>query len=183
MANDCFNGVSLTGPQPIIDILLYKIKTISDKANLINERFLFPYVDQKEHDDMLYANDFCDNGDNSFNFVTPWRSDPVSIFIMCYAMGLQFEMYSCESSSQLEEEYRLTQSGVPEFRELSPEEYEACTYPEGYIEDPDDDDANSNAEDDSADRRDNLLSAKEWKPYDMDLSLLKRKVYEPSTQH
>ncbi len=175
MANDCSNGVTLIGPQPIIDILLYKLKTISREADVLNHRFRFPYIDLKRYPDSYYATEFYDNGDNHFTFTTPWNSDPISMYMMCYALGLQFHMYSMESSAQLYAEYRLTKSGVPEFRELTDEEYDGCN--DEYT----DEDGIVYANEMSDDARDDLLEAKEWLPYNMDLSLLKKITYEPST--
>jgi hypothetical protein len=190
MANNCYNFVHVTGSAPMIDIFRAKLTHIVKEANLKNERFLFPYVDLDAHDNIQHGNDLEWQDDLiqtpglcPFNYTTRWNSDPISMFITCYALGVQFEMECEESSCQLSEAYRLTESGVPEYKELTPEEYEACTYPEGYIEDPDDETANEQAEDGAANRRDELLTSKDWLPYDMDLSLLKRKVYEPSTQH
>jgi hypothetical protein len=160
MANWCVNGGTLYGPQGLISIVLTDMEARAKRAAEENLGCKLPFV--PDHEDHLYCFDLSvDYSDNTFRYETKWAPDPTSLFIMCYALGLTFEGYAEESSSSFTAEYSLTPEGQCLYRALTDEEYEACE---------------ELGDDEAADARDNLLTSKPWEPYEIDVSLLKRKV-------
>jgi hypothetical protein len=196
MANWCYNSVQFKGAPQLLSILHAKMQQSCQIALQKNEGFYLPFLEVGDNSKALFECEFDLDGDSLLlTYQSKWGPSIEDLFLLAYGFNLTCEGSAEESGMWMYGEYRCTKESelstdyLFEFRDLDNKEYSATKTTDSYkayLANPEaeikEDDEDEDEDDFRYDRLEELLSSKPWEEFEINPTLLIKKIHESVPQ-